>query len=124
MAWTLTDPTTATAVTLTPNTGDIAITHDRASGVLYPLRGASPFVQSGPLRAATINTPPLVFDTTVAWQSFITLAGLGRRMVLTDDMGGSWPVRVDGGIDTALLDTADRSTKPRYEVKVKFVGVA
>lgn len=124
MPWTLTDPTTAAAVPLAPTSGDITLTHDRATGVLWPLRGTSPFVQSGPLRVPTINTPPLVFDTTAAWQSFITLAGLGRRMVLTDDAGGTWPVRIDGAVETRLLDTADRATKPRYEVAVKFVGVS
>lgn len=123
MTWTLADPVSGLAVPVVPVLGDITITHDRETGILYPLRGTSPFVMSGPLRTPTINTPPLMFTTRAALDQFVNLIGLGRRMVLSDDMGGTWPVRVDGGVVVRLLDTADRATKPRFEAVVKFVGV-
>ena len=124
MGWTLTEPVSGMTVPVVPGSGTISITHDRASAVLWPLRGTAPFVQSGPMRLPAITTPPLVFDSKTVWQSFVTMAGLGRRMVLTDDMGSTWPVRIDGPVTSSLQDTADRASRPRYEVAVKFVGVA
>lgn len=124
MAWTLTDPLSSVTVGVTPVSGAITISHDRETGVLWPLRGSAPFVQNGPQRVASINTPPLLFTSKATWEEFINLVSLGRRLVLADDMGGSWPVRIDGKVDTEIADTADRASKPRYLVKVKLVGVA
>lgn len=123
MAWTLTHTGSATSVELSPISGDITIEHDRTTGVLYALRGTTPFVQDGPLRAATINVPSLHFGSSVAWQQLVDLVALGGQLVLTDDTAVDWDVRVVGGIKTRIADTADRATDPHYLVDLTLIGV-
>lgn len=124
MGWQIRNTAGTTVVDVFPVSGDIVIEHQQPSTVLWPLRGSAPYVDNREQRLPAITVPPLEFASKVEFDRFVALVGTGVRLVLADDMGGEWPVKVVDGLKTALLDTADRAAKPRYRVEVAFVGVA
>jgi hypothetical protein len=124
MAWTLTEPESGLTVALTPAAGDIEVTEDQQTTVLYAARGGSPFVTDGPRRAATVSVPELIVTVPVVLEQLRVLRGLGRRMLLTDDTGQVWPVKFVGPVKWRVIDTPDRATNPLLYVTVNFVGVA
>lgn len=122
MAWTISDGTTT--VGFAPKAGSITVEYYQTVGVFYPLRGATPFVQAGPQRAATISTPPWIVDDATDRDLLVALLGSGRVLTLTDDTAGTWQVRPVGAATVTVADTPDRDVKPRFEVAVELVAVA
>lgn len=123
MAWTLTEPVSGLTVPLTPNAGDITVTEDRTTVVIYPGGGGSPFVAHSGRRPATPTVPELVFERTVDFEMLRAIWGTGRRLLLVDDGGVTWPVQIVGGIKARVIDTPIRPTKPLRYVTLTLVGV-
>jgi hypothetical protein len=122
--WSITEPVTGLTAELHPADGEISVVEPQQTGVIYALRGTTPYVTDGPRRAATITVPELIFTDDAQFEKLRLIRSLGRRVLLTDDAGTVWPSKFVGPTPWRVLNTPDRATKPIRYVKITLVGVA
>jgi hypothetical protein len=122
--WTITEPVSGLTVPLRVESGDIQVVEDYKTAVHFGLRNPSPWVTEGVRRAASISVPDVVCRSMPELNLLRQLRDLGRRCVLTDDLGTAWPVRFSGPFSYTVADSVDRDTAPVIRAKLSLIGVA
>jgi hypothetical protein len=124
MPWSITEPTSTLDVVLLPVSGDITVEEQYVTTVLYARRGTSPWVSDSVGRVPTISIPECVITSRVTLDRLRAIRDLGRRIILTDDMGTAWPCKFRGPLTYRIEDTPDRAAGVRFFVTIDVVGVA
>lgn len=121
--WTVRDTVSGAAATFTVIAGEVVSTRDRETGIYYNLRSGSPRVVYGPLRPATVETPPWYVTGQSQYSAVMSLLLSGNRLQITNDLGETYSVMVNGEVKAALQDTPDRNVTPRWYITPTFIGV-
>jgi hypothetical protein len=103
--------------------GELEVTTSKATGLLWPLRGSNPIVQSGPTRVPTLSTPDWLTTSNSDHELLMSILTSGSRLTITTDLGDSYSAVVSGDIVVRIEDTPERSTRPRRRYQVPLVGV-
>ena len=120
-AWTVSG--NGASVTFDVSAGQVTVTQTKVAGVLWPLRGSNPVVQSGPTRVGSLSTPEWVTTSNSQHSTLMSILTSGVRLTITSDTSDVYYAIVTGDIVVNIEDTPTRSTFPRRRYTVPLIGV-
>lgn len=121
MAWTLSG--NGSTVNFEVLAGDIIVNQKQDTAILWPLRGASPIVQSGSARVPSLETPEWLSTSNSQHLQIMSIITSGSRITITTDTGEVFNAVVSGDVVFKIEDTPDRDIRPRRRYIVPLVGV-
>ena len=121
-AWTVSGP--GGTATFDVVAGELEVKRTKVTGVLYPLRGQSPIVQSGVTRVASLTTPDWLTTTNSQHSTLMNVLTTSGRLTITTDTGETYFAVVSGDVVIKTEDTPTRYTSPRRRYTVPLIGVS
>jgi hypothetical protein len=120
--WTIRDTQSGVSATFSVIAGEVTVTRSRDTGIFYNLKQGSPRVVYGPLHPAGIETPPFFVSGQAQYAAMMSILTAGNRLQVTNDIGETYAVMVNGEVKAVLQDTP-RSMTPQWFITPTFIGV-